>query len=243
MKLSLKWRDLRWAWVNRKVPPAQAVRRAGYHSQFGQDYFVEQLFQSKRGGVFVDVGAADGLQHSNTLYLERELGWTGLLVEPNANCHASIEANRKAPLVKACAAAEDGVVRFSQVVGADAQLSGIASKYTSRQARRVRRAIESRGGRVNEVQLPAVNIQRVLQQRGIRQIDYLDIDTEGGELEILQAINLRRYSVACIGIENNNRTLEIRRYLTAQGYRLAAVMGCDEMYVSAAGQQAPSRAA
>ncbi|MFZ3584632.1 methyltransferase, partial [Loktanella sp. DJP18] len=53
-----------------------------YASQAGQDRAVERILNGKRGGTFLDIGAYDGLTGSNSLYFERCLGWTGLLVEP-----------------------------------------------------------------------------------------------------------------------------------------------------------------
>jgi hypothetical protein len=52
-----------------------------FYSQYGQDIFISGLFQGKKDGVFVDIGAYDGIIMSNTYYLERELGWTGVCVE------------------------------------------------------------------------------------------------------------------------------------------------------------------
>lgn len=54
-----------------------------YHSELGQDKFLEaKFFKGKRNGVFIELGATDGVHNSNTLYYEKALGWTGLLIEP-----------------------------------------------------------------------------------------------------------------------------------------------------------------
>ncbi len=56
-----------------------------FYSQAGQDQFLfEHFFRGKRNGVFVEVGAFDGEQFSNTLFFERVMGWKGLCVEPSA---------------------------------------------------------------------------------------------------------------------------------------------------------------
>ena len=53
-----------------------------YFSQDNQDKFVDQYFKQKRNGVFLEVGAGDGIVFSNSLFFERERNWTGLLIEP-----------------------------------------------------------------------------------------------------------------------------------------------------------------
>jgi hypothetical protein len=50
-----------------------------HFSQVGQDAWALGHFGAKRGGVFVDVGASDGVTGSNSYLLEKCLGWTGNL--------------------------------------------------------------------------------------------------------------------------------------------------------------------
>ena len=57
--------------------------RNNNQSQFGQDYNVAKLLNFKRNGIFIEAGAYDGETHSNTLQLELQYNWTGILVEPN----------------------------------------------------------------------------------------------------------------------------------------------------------------
>jgi hypothetical protein len=53
-----------------------------YHSEHGQDRWLnENIFKGRRNGVFVEFGALDGIYTSNSLFFERELGWTGVLIE------------------------------------------------------------------------------------------------------------------------------------------------------------------
>ncbi|KAK3890398.1 hypothetical protein Pcinc_005651 [Petrolisthes cinctipes] len=65
--------------------------------------FTREYFKNKRGGVFVDLGAGDGEYRSLTLHLEKSLGWSGLLVEPNPKLYRRLlKKGRKAQLTKAC---------------------------------------------------------------------------------------------------------------------------------------------
>ena len=67
-------------------------------SRSSADAFVLAVLGEKTGGYFVEVGAGDGVNLSNTHLLETVLGWRGLLIEPNPLFHASIRRNRKAAL-------------------------------------------------------------------------------------------------------------------------------------------------
>lgn len=61
------------------------------------------LFEMETSGFFIESGANDGEYHSNTLYMERYLNWTGLLVEPDINAFKRlITRNRKAFTLNGC---------------------------------------------------------------------------------------------------------------------------------------------
>ena len=224
---------LRWKAANRGLPRFGWDPAAGFTGQHGQDAFVVDHFGGKRGGVFVDVGANDGVTYSNSYYLEKNLGWSGLLMEPHRASFAKLQEARSAHAINACAAPEEGVVPFVEIEGGGEMLSGVANNYDPLHRRRVERTIRRTGGRLQTVETAAVRIDRLLDERGIDRVDYLSIDTEGGELDILRSIDLKRYSVGCITIENNLHSLDLRHCLRPLGYRLAAILGCDEVYVSA----------
>ena len=86
----------------------------GYHSQVGQDRWVCEHFNFKRGGYFLDIGANDGLQLSNTLTLEKELGWNGLCIEPGRHAFAKLNKNRRYALNVAISN-KDEHVQFNEV--------------------------------------------------------------------------------------------------------------------------------
>lgn len=69
-----------------------------YFSQHGEDKWIVENLELPDKGVFVEVGAAEGLQGSNTLYFQNR-GWTGLLVEPDPRSAIKLEMNRAGPVV------------------------------------------------------------------------------------------------------------------------------------------------
>ena len=61
-----------------------------FHSQYGQDEYLEKtIFKGYKNGIFVDVGAHDGVSINNTLYFEKNHNWTGINIEPIKNIYDS----------------------------------------------------------------------------------------------------------------------------------------------------------
>jgi hypothetical protein len=71
-------------------------------SENAQDLFALCALNIKRDGYFVDIGAANGIEGSNTYLLEKHFGWRGILVEPAVCWHRSLEMNRCSPIEKDC---------------------------------------------------------------------------------------------------------------------------------------------
>ena len=142
---------LRWKAANRGLPRFAWDRSAGFVGQHGQDAFVVDHFGSMRGGVFVDVGANDGVTFSNSYYLEKHLGWSGVLIEPHRGSFAKLQRSRTSHAVNACAGVEQGVVRFVEIEGGGEMLSGVPDKYDPLHRRRVDRAVRRTGGRARDL--------------------------------------------------------------------------------------------
>jgi FkbM family methyltransferase len=183
-------------------------------AQLLQDLWVLYELQMKRRGYFVEFGAADGDYLSNTLMLERHFGWNGALAEPNPAWHVALQQNRRAFISRDCIAGRSGgTVPFN--CAPLPELSTIDA-YTSEDMH----AQARQGGDVVEIETRS--LADFLAAAGApRRIDYLSIDTEGSEYEILSRFDFAKYEVALITVEHNyteNRH-RLRDLLTAFGYR------------------------
>ena len=205
-----------------------------YLSQFGQDkYAHEHFFQNKHDGVFVDVGAHDGIAINNTYFLEKELGWTGICIEPNPTVFENLKKNRSCLCIQACAAAQEGVVKFIQAKGYTEMLSGMVHTFDPRHLTRLKREITQHGGSYSIIDVPALNLNTILKEHGFFHIDFLSIDVEGGEFEILKTIDFGTVDVSVICIENNYNDNRQRQFLNSKGFQLVAILGgTDEIYVN-----------
>lgn len=182
-------------------------------SQLNQDYFVLHETGWKRDGYFVEFGATDGRSFNNTWLLEKAFGWTGILAEPARSWREALQnAGRTARLEFDCVWSKSGeTLRFSEASWAE--LSTVET---------FQGADNNRRRRVGTYPVQTVSLNDMLaRHQAPREMDYLSIDTEGSEYEILKALDFDRYRFACITCEHNftaNREL-IHDLLTAQGYR------------------------
>lgn len=150
-----------------------------FYSQAGQDEYVLNRFGNK--GVFVDVGAHDGIESSNTYALEKA-GWEGICIEPNRESFAKLNENRRSINLNVGVSDKWVLDKFHKL----SSLLG-AFEYDT--------------------------------------INYLSIDTDGMEMEVLRGMDFKLYRVEFITIEHNQylegeaRQQQIFEYLTAQGFR------------------------
>lgn len=213
-----------------RVKPPLATSR--FTSQHGQDTFVFEWFKGKKNGLFLDIGANDGKILSNTYFLEKELGWTGLAVEPHPQVFKSLQANRNCDLVQACVGPQAGTCRFTCLGMSHSMLSGMTEFQSESQRKRISRKLAKENAGVTELDLPVVTVNGLLASRNINAIDFLSLDTEGGELDILKSIDFSSFEIGCIAVENNDYDFAFRRFLSKKGFKLVAVAGCDEIYAN-----------
>jgi FkbM family methyltransferase len=204
----------------------------GYYSQYGQDIFlVEELFQGKTGGFFVDIGAHDGITLSNTYYLEKNLGWTGICVEPNPTVYAKLLKNRKCICLNGAVSDRKGESVFLKVDGYSEMLSGLLGKYDPKHLQRIEKELRLFGGTKRQITVPCLDLNEVLTQHNVRHVDYLSIDTEGSEFDILKSVNFDHIKCAAISVENNFGEGNLEKLLKSRGFKLIAIIGTDEFYL------------
>lgn len=165
-------------------------------SQIGQDLFTLYSLNWKRGGYFVEFGATNGVDLSNTYLLEKDFGWTGILAEPAKIWHAALTRNRSAAIDFDCVWKESGQsLPFTVVETAEfSTLSEFADGDAHRGARR------SAAWQT----VSTVSLNDLLERHDAPEvIDYLSIDTEGSEFEILNSFDFGRHIFSVITCEHN----------------------------------------
>lgn len=213
----------------------------GYYSQYDQDRFVyETFFKEKKTGVFVDIGAHNGIALSNTKFFE-EIGWSGLCIEPIPEVFQELQKNRTCACVQGCISNREGKVSFLRIDGYHEMLSGIFDNYSKEHLQRIQQSlgILEHESHAAFIETNCYLLNNLLEEREIYQVDFLSLDTEGGELEILKSLDYSRFQIEIIDVENNYHDPEFRTFLKSKGYNLVKELGCDEIYQLEPGLKAP----
>jgi FkbM family methyltransferase len=195
-----------------------------YYSQCGQDRFLdESVFKGFKNGVFVDVGAHDGVSINNTLFFEKNHGWSGVNVEPIANVYNKLVVNRPSCInLNVAVSATDGVADFIFNEGYTEILSGLKDSVDPRHLNRMVRENIQYGGKSNTIQVPTRRLETICKENNISHIHYLSIDVEGAEFDVIKYINFDTVFIDIIGFENNfgDTSIPIKEYLQTKNYKL-----------------------
>lgn len=195
-------------------------------SHTGQDAWVAEVLRFKRDGFFLDFGGFEGLLHSNTFYLEKFLGWQGMLVEPNPQPYRSACAVRSCISINAALYSESRKsIPFTDSHG----FSSLLEHQDSDSNRQIRKAISA--GVFN---VDTINPTELLDRFSVPEyIDYLSLDVEGAELDVIQNIDMVKYHIALMSIEHNHeeeKQKAIRAHMSGLGYQVVEHWNDDLFY-------------
>lgn len=206
----------------------------GYNSQVGQDKFLnEHFFHNKKDGVFIDIGAYDGVTHSNTYFFEKELGWKGICFEPIPSVFKKLTQTRQCTCINACVGDKEESLDFIEVSGAPEMLSGIVKSYDPRHLDRLKLEITRDGGSYEIKKVPSVTLNKIAKYYNLSYVDFLSLDTEGSELDILRSIDFEKVYIHIISVENNYHEPYIREFLESKGFQYVTMLGYqDEVYIN-----------
>lgn len=207
-------------------------------SQLQQDLFVAYMTSTRKGleseeekrkGFFVEFGATDGIELSNTYLLESVYGWEGIVCEPAKIWRDRLVKNRKCLIDYRCVYNETGhLVDFNETrTGALSTIDAFSSSDLH--------SLTRAKGRKYSVETISLN-DLLVECNAPNQIDYLSIDTEGSEFEILQAFDFNKWQVGILTVEHNftDKREAIHGLLANNGFKrvLEDVSIFDDWYVA-----------
>lgn len=198
------------------------------YSQAGEDYNIRNIFREKKNGFYVDIGAFHPLNVSNTCYFYTFENWRGINIDPNPESIKIFNKFRKRD------------INLNLGIGKNyGELDYYILDYTSSMNTFNKKILEEEGqmGDIKEIlKIPVMPLEFVLDKYlpiG-QEIDFLNIDTEGMEIEVLQSNNWKRYRPKLVVIETELSNLKdifyinVSEYLINFGYEPQIVTYLDE---------------
>ncbi|XP_070001232.1 protein Star [Penaeus vannamei] len=180
-------------------PPATAPynlthpEKSHFAQYSSQSQNVYRIFNAKTKGVFVEARAGDGEERSHTLYLEKFLSWSGILIEPNPSLFETlVSKHRRAYAIRTSLAASDGGVPFRLTTNS-----------------------------LSDEAVPDLPLSSVLQAVNMTRIDFLSLDVGGLELQVLQTIPWERVKIRLMCVKANKvpgGPTFLSQFMETQGY-------------------------
>lgn len=203
-----------------------------FFSQVGQDkYIYENFFKNKENGVFLDIGAHDGIDKSNSYFFEKYLNWSGICVEPIPDVFNRLRQNRKSMCVNAGVSDRNGSAVFWKIQGYSEMLSGLAENYNDQHKLRIKKELEVYGGNLEEITIEIMDINTLMRKNGIDHVDYCTIDVEGSEEKILSVLEPKEVEISVLTVENNYNSKSLRKLMKGKGYKLHSKVDFDDVYI------------
>jgi len=202
-----------------------------YYSQFNQDkWLFENIFRDKNDGIFVEIGADDGVDKSNTKFFE-DLGWSGICIEPSPDRFKQLIINRRCICENCAITNEVGEIEFMDIKGWGKGLSGIVDKYSEAHKRRIDSEIkhmDNKGHQIIKVKTKRLDV--ILRENNITKVDFCSIDTEGCEYDIISSLDFNSIDIDIFLIENNYNENDVSNFLSSVGYKKITKIDIDDVY-------------
>ncbi len=199
-----------------------------FYGQFETDKIIKTYFPTDFIGGCIDVGATDGVNINNTLHFE-ENGWYSLCIEPNPNFFKNLEKNRKHSLKLAISDHNEDQCEFNVV-----NLNGINEEAIS--------GLKIDEKLIQQHSMFDIKINKILcdvrtldycidNYYNYNSIDFVSIDTEGTELDVLKGFNINKWQPRLLVIENNWNDDYVEKYLEQFGYKKDQRVAVNDFFI------------
>ena len=202
----------------------------GHFGQYGEDIIIHKIFSKRiNNGFYVDIGSFHPFRYSNTAYLWLR-GWSGINVDANQKTIDKFKSVRPDDINVYGAVVAKDFAEKNRTIAIYASDSAINPMGTCDQASAVER------GFTVKAEVPAIAVEEILSMAGDRTIDFLNIDIEGLDQDVIQEIDFNRYKPKVICIEDAGEsipeilTTKITTTLSAAGYSLDYRIGPSSIF-------------
>jgi len=207
-----------------------------YYSQCEEDIFLnENYFKNKKNGIYIELGALDGILFSNTKFFEDTLNWTGILIEPHSLMFELLQKNRPNNyLFNNLVSNTNELLNFKYFIDCHAAVSGVENTLSQHHFDVYYNNINNNHLRQSSIMIKPISLTEIIKQTDIKHFDLLSLDVEGHELEVLQSWDFS-VSIDIIIIEMLGVQLEkdemCRKILIENGYKFDTIYKHNEIFI------------
>jgi FkbM family methyltransferase len=197
----------------RKLPPDFLDTATKLYSQWDEEKVIRHFFDDMEGGFFLDVGCAEWQKDSATLYLEEKLGWTGIAIDARAELRKEWEEHRPG-------------ARFFNYIVTDH--SGTKDKFyaagrvSSTDPEHIHSFPKGKNVDVKQIEreVPTITLNQLLDEQGVKKIDFMLLDIELGEPPALRGFDIKRFRPELVCVEAGHLDVQkfIAQYFPENGY-------------------------
>ena len=195
-------------------------KKGNYFGEFGEDILINRFFRKKNNGFYVDIGCYHPIKGSLTYYLYKK-GWRGLNVDLSK---VSIDlfklARPKDYNIRAAVTNFDGETHFFE--------NGMINQQNT---------LKNNRTNLKKIKINAFKLQTLLDKLNINHIDFLNIDVEGSDYEVISELNLNKIRPKMICIEENSYDIKdiinntIQNLMNSRDYFLFSRIGVSSIYI------------
>lgn len=202
------------------------------YSQCQEDVFLnEYFFKNKKNGVYIELGALDGVLYSNTKFFEDALNWTGILIEPHPDNFILLQKNRPNNfLVNNLVSCIEEPLDFRYFVNHHSAVSGVENTLSQHHFDRY---FNYQLDQQNTIYIKPKKLSEIVKDSNLTHIDLLSLDVEGHEYEVLKSwdfsVPIDIILIETLGVQPDREEL-CRKILIDNNYKYVTTFNHNEIY-------------
>jgi FkbM family methyltransferase len=206
-----------------------------YYSQCQEDVFLnETIFKNHRNGVYIELGALDGVLYSNTKFFEDTLNWSGILIEPHPEKFVLLKQNRPNNyLFNNLVSSHIEPLEFRYFVDGHAAVSGVENTLSKFHFDEFFDNVQNISLPQNKMYIKPTTLTEIVKSTNITHIDLLSLDVEGHEYEVLLSwdfsVPINIILIETLGVQFEKEEL-CREILIKNNYRFIAKFKHNEIF-------------
>ena len=197
-----------------------------FKGEFCQDMIAYLYLRNIKEGFYIDIGAYDGINLSNT-YIFEQIGYRGICIEANPSVFKILKKYRKCDCYNVALSSESKEnADFFKAASRVSVLSGLSVGMLEH-----KKQLAENAGKTEIIKVKTMTFDEIMANHpDIKHIDFMSLDVEGHEIPILETINFEKYTFGLITIEANDPE-QLKDIMRKNGYRIFMRTGGDLMFI------------